>query len=236
MKSKREGLPPDSGRWIRPATTTPPSIAIYEGSRLPREAELDELAGVLLRETQRRVSSMASLERDLEDRIRSQWEEGEAESRRRLARVEEEIAALRKRADGETKEVKVRAEKEGRTTGFREGFARGREEGYRLGLEEGRRDGQLEGQREGREEGARRIQDELSGVASALSDAAMKFREEQESLLHQARKDLLFLAFEIAKKIVKREIRSPGDVALRSVEKAIELIFCRCPLLVQLNP
>ena len=235
MKSIREGSPPDSGRWIRPATV-PDSPPIAGRSRLPQDAELDELAGVLLRETRRRVSSLAALERDLEDRIRSRWEEGEAEARRRLARAEEEISASRKRAESEAKETKVRAEKEGRAAGFREGFSRGREEGYRLGLEEGRRDGQRDGQREGWEEGARRIHEELSGAASALSEGAMKLREEREGLLLQARKDLLSLALEIAKKIVKREIRDLGDTALRSVEKAIELIFRRGALLVQVNP
>jgi flagellar assembly protein FliH len=190
----------------------------------------------LLRETRRRVSTLAALERDLEDRIRARWEEGEAEARRRLARAEEEISTSRKRAEGDAKEAKVRAEKEGRAAGFREGFGRGREEGYRLGLEEGRRDGQRDGQREGREEGARRIHEELSGAASALADAARLLREEQESLLAGARKDLLFLALEIAKKIVKREIHGVGDVALQSVVKAIDLIFRRGALLIQVNP
>lgn len=232
MKSMREGNSQDSGRWIRPATVPDSS----GGSRLPQEAELDELAGVLLRETRRRVSSLAALERDLEDRIRARWEDGEAEARRRLARADEEISASRRRAEGEAKEAKTRAEKEGRTAGFREGFARGREEGYRLGLEEGRRDGLREGQREGREEGGRRIQEELSGAASALSEGAMKLREEREALLLRARSDLLSLALEVAKKILKREIGDLGETAARSVEKAIELIFRRGALSIQVNP
>ena len=80
---------PQSGRWIRPARTKmPPSAGA--GLRFPVDAAgekgeteahglpptdvcktIDGLGGVILRETKRRVSSLAALERTLEDKIRN---------------------------------------------------------------------------------------------------------------------------------------------------------------------
>jgi flagellar biosynthesis/type III secretory pathway protein FliH len=216
------------GRWIRPARSVPEAGA----SRISGQQDLDEIAGVLLCETRKRVSGLAALERELEDRIRVRWEEAEMAARRHLARAEEELAASRRLAESEAKESRLRSEKDGRAAGFRDGFARGREEGYRLGLEEGRH----EGDRAGREEAALRVEENLSGAAQALLAAARDLREEKEKLFVEARSDLIQLALEVARKIIKREVRVSGDIALRNVEKAIELIFRRGPLVVQVNP
>ncbi len=228
LSASGESRAPGKGRWIRPAVDLPASGP----GRLASARDLDDLGSRILRDARKRVSGLAQLERELEDRIRVRWEEAEAEARRRLARLEEEGAAARRRAEAEAKEKSLRVEKEGRAVGFREGFSRGRDEGYRLGVEEGRRDGD----REGREEASRRLEGELSGAARALSEAAAALRADSERLLKEARDGLFFLAVEIAKKLVKREIRGGGDVAARNVEKAIELIFRRGALVIQVSP
>ena len=232
MTPKGESQGTRAGRWIKPAGEAVRSA----GARIAAGADVSSLAEQLLRETRKKVTDLAALERELEDRITKRWEEAEAEARRKLAMTEEEIQASRRRADTELKDLRGRAEKEGRAAGFRDGFARGREEGYRLGFEEGRREGQKDGQREGKDEAVRRMQGELSGAAAALSKAVLEFQEKQEKLLDQARKELLALSLEIAKKIIKKELQQPGDCIVRNVEKAIELIFRRGALVIHVHP
>lgn len=232
MRTTFEPSPFEGRRWIRP-------VSAVEKGCLPRAEEgagFDEIADRILIETRRRVSSLAALERALEDKIQVRWREAEAELERRTAAFEEEAAAARKHVAEEVEEARLRAEREGRTGGFREGFARGREEGYRLGLEEGRRDGAREGQRAGFEEATRRVEGELSGAASALADAAVKIRSERESLVREARKGVVNLAMEIAKKLVKREVLTTNDTVVLNVEKAVELIFRRGSIVIQVSP
>lgn len=232
MKARDKNPIPVSGRWIRPVTST----RIEGDPPVTGALDVDELATQLLFQTRRRVLGLAALERELEDRIRSLWEETEAEVRRKKARTEEEIQATRRRADGELKDAMLRGEKEGRAAGFREGFARGREEGYRLGYEEGRREGQREGRQEGKEEESRKLETELSGAAAALAEAAVEFHQKKEKLLTEAQKDLLDLSLTIAGKVLKKEVGRLDDVVVRNVEKAIDLIFRRGALVIQVNP
>ena len=232
MRTSSETSPVDGRRWIRPVSSA-------EKSRLPWTEEgagFDEIADRVLAETRRRVSSLAAVERALEDKIQVRWREVEAELKRRSAAIEEEASAARKQIEEEVGEARLRAEREGRTGGFREGFARGREEGYRLGLEEGRRDGIREGQRTGFEEATRRVEAELSGAAAALADAAVKVRSERESLVREGRKAVVNLALEIARKLVKREVLTANDTVVRNVEKAVELIFRRGSIVIQVSP
>jgi flagellar assembly protein FliH len=232
MRTSPESTPFEGRRWIRPA-------AAVDRAVLPRaeeeDAGLDGIADRILQETRRRVSSLAALERGLEDRIQVRVREAEAELRARMESLEEEAAATRKRAVEDAEEARIRAEREGRAGGFREGFARGRDEGYRLGVEEGRRDGVREGQRAGLEEATRRVEEELSGAVSALAEAAVKLHSERENLQREARKGVIGLAMEIAKKLIKRDVAA-GDAAVRNVEKAVELIFRRGSIVIQVSP
>ena len=247
MKSKKraessvtqagEKTVPGRGRWIRPVKARSRSVSSSPGSSLlgdgPSGANpTDEVAGMIMRETRKRVSGLTVLERELEDRILQRWEEAETEASRRLALAEDKASSARKRAESEAKERGLRLEKEGRAAGFREGFARGRDEGYRLGLEEGRRDGE----REGHKEASGRIEEKVSGAAQALASAAVEIHEEKEVILRAARNDLLKLSVEIAKKLVKRELRNAPDISELNVARAIELIFRRGALGIQVHP
>ena len=187
MKAKDKNPIPASGRWIRPVSDAGLSGESRIAGQIDVDVDVDELATQLLFQTRKRVLGLAALERELENRIRSRWEETEAEVRRKMTRTDEDLQATRKRADNELKDAMLRGEKEGRAAGFREGFARGREEGYRLGYEEGRREGQREGKQEGKEEESRRLERELSGATAALMEAAVDIQQRKEKLLLEAK-------------------------------------------------
>jgi len=222
-----ESCAPGRGRFIRPAAAVP-------RTKLERAkaSELEDISSEILRDARQRVASLVTLERELEDRIRARWESVEAEASRRLGKAEEEANAIRHRVEAETKEKLTKLEKEGRAAGFREGFARGRDEGYRLGMEEGRRDGE----REGHEASSRQLEAEVAPAIRALGEVAAKLAEESDRLLREANDGLLHLAVEVAKKLVKREIQTTDDVAVRNVQQAIALIFRRGSLVIHVNP
>lgn len=224
-----ETVLPPQGRIIRPAAAS---------SRLPLVVPTKQAQGVeglgeqILEQARQRVRGLAELERDMEDRIRARRDELEGELARRRARVDEELTAQKLKAEGELKEKTHKLEKEGRAAGFREGFARGREEGYRLGLEEGRRDGE----REGHEEASRRLDAELATAIQAVAAVADRLDEDSRRRQAESQEWLLQLALAIGKKLAQREVRLSGDVVLHTVEKAIELIFRRGTLVIQVNP
>ena len=246
--------PPQSGRWIRPARTKMPTSA-GAGLRLPVDAAgekgeteahglpptdvcktIDGLGGVILRETKRRVSSLAALERTLEDKIRKRWEESSAQVQQQREKLESELEEVRQRSDEDLVRARRLAEEEGRTVGHEEGYQRGHEEGHAVGFQEGLRAGLERGQEEGREEVAREVRAGLADAAEALAAGATLIRDDRIRLRQEARSDLVQLACEIAKKILKREIVSQPDAVLTNVEEAVDLVFRRGRVTLQLHP
>ena len=217
------------GRWIRPAG--PPRSSTL----LPSGAAVDDVASALLSEARRRIGELTEFERDLEDRIRARWADVNEEVRQRFETLEEELTEARRRTDNEAKDLRTRGEKEGRAKGFREGFSRGREEGHRLGVEEARRDGFQEGKAQAYEEVSKKLGDELASAAAALTQASIEISTSRRDLLGTVQGNVLDLAVAIASKVIKREIERDGDVALRNVEKAVELIFRGDALVIQVH-
>lgn len=239
--SDETGTTRPDGRWIRPATrgrtgAVPMNARGSVEGKAPEDRDIEKWASILLEETRERVSGLTALERQLEDKIRRRWEESAAEVERRQETLQGELERMRSEAEKKIDDLEARAEKEGRSEGFREGFARGREEGYRLGLEEGRREGLQAGQREGQEEAARQTSEDLSRAAASMALAARELNQDRARLLQEARSQVVALAMQTARRVVKHELTVSGDVTLRTVEAAVELIFRRGTLVVQVHP
>lgn len=236
------------GRWIQPVKNARPASEPNSGSTGdesvdPHELAVDQWGSVMLREARRRISDLAAVERQLEDRIRQRWEESAAEICEQRRAFEEEIAARQDsdaaRHDAEEKrrqELRSEATKEGQATGFEAGFRRGREDGFRLGLDEGRREGLAQGLDQGRADGAKAIMEGLSGASRAMSLAARQLSESRALLKQEARSNLVLLALEVAKRILKQEVRSCPAAVLNNVAKAVDLVFRRGTLVLQVNP
>ena len=158
----KEGSTAPRGRWIRPARSestaraepqaeTEPTAdkADFDTSARSRIGDLgktiDGWGGVLLRETRRRVSSLAALERTLEDKIRKRWAESSEEVRQQRAELEKDLTAIRERSEEEMRQARTESEAAGRAEGHEEGYERGHSEGYKVGLQEGKREGHASG-------------------------------------------------------------------------------------------
>lgn len=225
-----------AGRWIRPALAhleefapsseaSPPSRPL---STTSSSDSVDEWSNTLLLETRQRVSHLTALERQLEERIRRRWREAEEEGRKQAAALAAELAEGREQAAADRQLLADRAAEEGRASGYSEGFSQGREEGMRQGREEGRQAGQADIADERRKD--------IEHVCEALAQAVEQLGDDRAVILQEYRSHLVSLAIEVAKKILKREIARFPDSVLRNVEKAVELIFRRGTLDIQVHP
>ena len=132
--------------------------------------------------------------------------------------------------------LRGRSVEEGRTEGLALGEKTGREEGYRAGFESGYREGREAGYREAGEAERARIAADAAPLIEALTSLVREVGLRRATALREAREELLPLALEIAKKVVKREVRECPEVALLNIRKAIDLAFRKTGLVVQVHP
>ena len=213
------------GRWIRPdigekyETVEPlPSADVVEASLLARARDS--------------VSDLITLEREIEARIRKRWECAEARIIAERAAAEIDRETRERELEDRTELARARAESEGCERGYREGH----DEARRAGFDEGRSTGWKEGVDGGRRSGLEEARDELSRVLEMLREAALEYEEERRRFVDDTRREIVRLSLEVGRALVKREVRDLGDPALRNIEKAVELIFRRGEIVVEVHP
>jgi flagellar assembly protein FliH len=229
MTAKNENSSVANGRWVRPATVREDETA----ERLP-SAEAVEAS--LLARARDSVSELVALEREIEARIRERWEAAEARicAERAVAEIDRE--AKERELEGRTEDARIRAEAENRERGYLEGHKKGRDEGRREGFDEGRDAGWQAGVDGGRRSGEEEARSDLSRALEIFRAAARKYDEERRLFLDEARREVVKLALEVGRTLVKREVRDIGDPAKRNIEKAVALIFRRGEIVVEIHP
>lgn len=144
----------------------------------------------------------------LERRAAALLDEAEETALNRLNQVEEQIEELLAR----TSAAVAQAEADGRTRGHEEGFA----EGYEAGLAQGKAEG---------EELLRKAKLEAESIrGNAELDAELSRQdslEERSRILDAAKKELLDLAFAMARQILKAELTLRPEAILPMLEAAL---------------
>jgi len=211
------GEPPAS-RVIRPR---PGGAAIDHRFRLE---DVPALTDALVRASEGRLERLRGAATEVETRLRRQVEE----SRRRIAtaielaerRIDERALETARRAA----EAIEKAHREGREHGEREGLAAGREEGLARGISEGR------------EQALAETRERLGTLLPALDSLVTGLARERRELRESAHRDLLDLALEIARRIVRREVEKPPAVVVELLRSAIERIDAKRGLVVEIHP
>jgi flagellar assembly protein FliH len=80
------------------------------------------------------------------------------------------------------------------------------------------------------------VRKEIETTLLALGEASKRLDEERRQWIQEARAGVVGLAIEIAKKIIKREIKVDPQVILGNVEAAVEQIFGGGDVVLQLHP
>ncbi|OXS27392.1 MAG: hypothetical protein BI182_08600 [Acetobacterium sp. MES1] len=124
---------------------------------------------------------------------------------------------LMKEAIRASQEIKEKSQETGYQEGFSQGYATGHEEGFRDGSQEGFQAGLKEGLHEGMTQAATEIDNKLQEINQLLEVIS---NERQQALANQEQ-ELLDIAFEIAKKIMKHQVQEDRDLFLKFFDEVI---------------
>lgn len=126
------------------------------------------------------------------------------------------IADARAKIDADAAQIRARAAEEGRAEGLARGLAQGREQGRSEAFDEARQ--------------------RLAALEAAWTDALQAFESRRESMLVEAKSDVLELAIEIGRRVAKRVARTDPAVAAEQVREALALVTRPTRLRVAAHP
>jgi flagellar assembly protein FliH len=124
---------------------------------------------------------------------------------------------LMKEAIRASQEIKEKSQETGYQEGFAQGYATGHEEGLRDGTREGFQAGLKEGLNDGTAQAAAEIENKLQEINELLE----VIRIEKQRALDNQEQELLDIAFEIAKKIMKHQVQDDRDLFLKFFDEVI---------------
>ncbi len=124
---------------------------------------------------------------------------------------------LMKEAIRASQEIKEKSQETGYQEGFSQGYATGHEEGLRDGSQEGFQAGLKEGLTEGMAQAAAEIENKLQEIDELLE----QITTERQRALENQQQDMLDIAFEIARKIMKHQVQEDRDLFLKFFDEVI---------------
>jgi flagellar assembly protein FliH len=124
-------------------------------------------------------------------------------------------------AKAESRAKRIVDESEGHIREVTEAHKR---EGYQAGWEQGRREGYEAAKHEAREQAIRDAEAELNQLTAALFEGLSEFEDRKRTLLAQAEAGLVDLAMAIARRVCKRLVERPGDVAAANARALLEMV------------
>lgn len=110
------------------------------------------------------------------------------------------------------------------------------EEGRAQGYEKGLADGRETGRAEGRTAALAEMTGVLESVARSWQEALEELIDRRERLASDARRDVVALAAQIARRVVKRSIELDSSLVVDQVRAALELVLRRTRLVLAVHP
>lgn len=111
-----------------------------------------------------------------------------------------------------------------------------RDEGFKQGREEGHREGFAKGSQEGREQAIASTAKELGSLLKGWNDSLSSFEADRDSLLLEARTEVLRLAAEIAKAVIKKEIEIRPEAVVRQADAALAIVVRPTSVRLSVHP
>lgn len=102
--------------------------------------------------------------------------------------------------------------------------ADGREEGLKQGREQGHREGFAKGEEEGRAQAIAKVSVQLAALLGGWNKTLDEFEKGRDALLLEARTEVLRLAVEIGRAVVKREIELRPETVVDQLEAALHMV------------
>lgn len=114
--------------------------------------------------------------------------------------------------------------------------AGGREEGFLAGQLEGREAGLVKGRAEGHAAALAHSRDNLAKLDANWTQALNEFVAVRETMLSEARADVIRLALAIAERVVKRTIQADPSVVASQLAAALDLVSRSTRLTIAVHP
>lgn len=146
---------------------------------------------------------------DLEKRGRSVIDAANAEAERIIRQAREERARLISSA-----------EQTGQEQGYKEGYAKGLQEGTARGVEEARAS----------------TAEQIAGLESAWSEQLALFEQTRTQMLEQARVQVVELAAQIAKRVIRRSVELDPSLVLNELESVLSSITESTRFVISVHP
>jgi flagellar assembly protein FliH len=124
---------------------------------------------------------------------------------------------LMKEAIRASQEIKEKSQETGYQEGFSQGYATGFQEGLRDGAQDGFQAGLKDGLNEGQAQAAAEIENKLQEINELLAE----IKSERQRALDSQQQEMLDIAFEIAKKIMKHQVQEDRDLFLKFFDEVI---------------
>ncbi len=232
VKSPDDKNTPLRGRWIRPSDDA--EAVCEDVADVLQSPEAIESA--LLQHTEGRIADLVEVERHLEDELRRRLVEARGEIERERAQASRAQEARDRERDERLRERESRAADDARVEGHEAGYEAGLREGRHAGFAQGRAEGLEQGLAEGRELAEERAREDLGRRTDLFRSVADELESFRREFVSEAQKDILEVGVEIGRSLVKREVRDVGDPVVRNVEKAVDLVFRRGSVIVEVHP
>lgn len=138
---------------------------------------------------------------------------------------------IRERAKGEAEQIIAAAKAE------REKILHGaREQGHSEGFAKGRADGHAKGRDEVLAQTLAERKAQIAAIEKGWTQALQQFASQRDAMMQEARREVITLALEIARRVVKREVEVDRQVAERQLASVLELLAFPTRLVVRINP
>jgi flagellar assembly protein FliH len=124
---------------------------------------------------------------------------------------------LMKEAIKASQEIKEKSQEDG----YRDGFAQGYAAGHEVGFQEGTQEGFQRGLKEGLSEGLAQAEAQIAQKFFEIEEVLLHLQQERQMALATQEQNLLEIAFEIAKKIMKQQIHENPDAFLKIFDEVI---------------
>ncbi len=107
---------------------------------------------------------------------------------------------------------------------YQEAFEQGYREGLEKGLAEGREQGRAEGLEQGRQEGLEQGRQQAKQLAEQWQALLQTLARPLAELDHQVEQELISLAMQVARHVVRREIKTDPAQVIGAVRKAVSVL------------
>ena len=198
--------------------------------------DISALTEALVQTSRGRIERLKGTAHEVEEKLRLRVEESQKQISAAMRTAKDQIDAQVSETTRRSQEAIDRAFKDGFEKGEAEGLAAGTKNGFETGYSEGLEKGLLEGREKAYAEHAARLEEGTAHLVPTLESLIESLTEQSTTRREAAHQDLLSLALEIARRVIRREVAAPEPAIVDVLHAAIDRIENGHALSIEIHP